>query len=71
MDDSNCPFCGSMNIFLAEFDLELGWGILCLDCQASGPQCSTKEEAYDKWHDRWVPEIDVNGNTVKTIVVGH
>ncbi len=73
MDDtsSECPFCGGLNIFMAEFSLELGWGALCLDCQASGPQCATQDEAYQKWHDRWVPDIDVNGNTVPKKVTGH
>lgn len=62
MDESSvCPFCGGLNLHVAEHDLELGWSVLCLDCQASGPQSHTAEEAYAKWHDRH--EVDFNPDT--------
>jgi len=73
MEDSSseCPFCGGLNIYLAEYELDLGWGILCLDCQASGPQSETKELAYSLWHQRWTPDYDVNGNTVKAVILAN
>jgi Lar family restriction alleviation protein len=42
-----CPFCGSKNItYYHTFDL------CCNDCEASGPEMETEEQAVEGWNKR-------------------
>jgi Lar family restriction alleviation protein len=52
-----CPFCGSVDILVVYDDYptegeEKYWAMGCLECQAVGPLCETKEEAIPAWNRR-------------------
>lgn len=47
----NCPFCGSENVRLEEWDSQL-YTINCDDCGASGPFSSDEEIAEELWNTR-------------------
>lgn len=49
-----CPFCGSIDLILAEEGPSKGyWFICCQDCFCWGPQRIEKEEAIEKWNERY------------------
>ena len=46
MEIKPCPFCGSENLSVGGFENY----IKCKNCGAAGPDGSTLNEAFDKWH---------------------
>jgi len=42
-----CPFCGSER---TDLEHDGPWFAFCHDCDASGPQAESPEEAADKWN---------------------
>ena len=50
-----CPFCGSFEVMLEEFELVPGtieYFVKCHKCRVSTAFVTTKENAYSAWNDR-------------------
>ncbi len=55
-----CPFCGSDELLPLLncnewLDNNSAYYVKCRQCKARGPQCSTPEEAINKWNSERVP----------------
>lgn len=46
-----CPFCGGMNLQVAENDAG-NPAVWCKDCRCEGPEADSKDEAIEKWNQR-------------------
>ena len=47
-----CPFCKGLRLFFDEDELFCFFAVVCIDCDARGPEAETRAEAADKWDTR-------------------
>lgn len=47
-----CPFCGGSNLHDTDHDRSDAYGIVCVDCGASGPVMENDSHVVDTWNRR-------------------
>ena len=56
LDLKRCPFCGSSEIYIDEFELIPGvfeYSAVCTDCKVSTAYVMTKKQAIKDWNKRF------------------